>query len=410
MVAPNALPPTGYPVASRVGLLCVAKLYTDIISAIHRHCCSIREDAQRVSDKHTRLRVLYVDHTALWGGGEYALAILLEKSELDLRLFVLEDGPLAERSRAAGRKTDVATSTNVIGRLKELRRTLRESDHDLLVANSLRAATFVRLVRPRRMPYLVYVRDGIGKNSLSKVKRVIAKWSLSGASHALVNSEWTQRDFVDAVPNVPSNVVFTISNVTKSDFANPQQSEQVAPLRVVFAGRMVEWKGAHLLVEALQIANEELGPGRISTVFCGAPIMGARSYFDSIRDAASQSSLDASFVGHVNVRPYLLNADVFVHASTRPEPFGQVIVQACAASLCVVAPYAGGPREILSTLPKEAFFEINNAYDLARVLIELEQDRALVAARGLMCNALGRRFSDERMLALHDEVLTLLSR
>ena len=54
------------------------------------------------------------------------------------------------------------------------------------------------------------------------------------------------------------------------------------------------------------------------------------------------------FLGYRNDVPELLSIfDVFVHASTKPEPFGMVILEAMAAKKPVVATNLGGPIEIL---------------------------------------------------------------
>ena len=54
------------------------------------------------------------------------------------------------------------------------------------------------------------------------------------------------------------------------------------------------------------------------------------------------------FLGYRTDVPDLFSVlDVFVHASTKPEPFGMVILEAMAARRPVVATNIGGPPEIL---------------------------------------------------------------
>ena len=54
------------------------------------------------------------------------------------------------------------------------------------------------------------------------------------------------------------------------------------------------------------------------------------------------------FLGYRTDVPDLFSAmDIFVHASTKPEPFGMVILEAMAARRPVVATNIGGPPEIL---------------------------------------------------------------
>jgi glycosyltransferase involved in cell wall biosynthesis len=65
-----------------------------------------------------------------------------------------------------------------------------------------------------------------------------------------------------------------------------------------------------------------------------------------------------TFAGHRNDVPHwMLAADVVVHASTSPEPFGRVIVEAMLCRRPVVAADAGGPREILCPRGSEGLIE-----------------------------------------------------
>ena len=51
-----------------------------------------------------------------------------------------------------------------------------------------------------------------------------------------------------------------------------------------------------------------------------------------------------------NAEPWKLypEFDLVVHFSTRPEPFGRVVVEAAACGVPVIAADAGGPREIVT--------------------------------------------------------------
>jgi len=56
-----------------------------------------------------------------------------------------------------------------------------------------------------------------------------------------------------------------------------------------------------------------------------------------------------SFTGHVDVLEGALDGlDVFVHASTEPEPFGMGLLEAMAKKKAIIAGAEGGPVEILS--------------------------------------------------------------
>jgi glycosyltransferase involved in cell wall biosynthesis len=57
-----------------------------------------------------------------------------------------------------------------------------------------------------------------------------------------------------------------------------------------------------------------------------------------------------TFTGHLDVSEGALDGlDIFVHASTEPEPFGMVLLEAMAKKKAILASAEGGPLEILST-------------------------------------------------------------
>jgi glycosyltransferase involved in cell wall biosynthesis len=67
---------------------------------------------------------------------------------------------------------------------------------------------------------------------------------------------------------------------------------------------------------------------------------------------------------------------VLVHASTIPEPFGQVILEGMAAGVPVIAAGAGGPAEILEHGRTGILYEPNDGAALAGCMRRL-QDPAL---------------------------------
>src|SRR5207245_1613973 len=79
----------------------------------------------------------------------------------------------------------------------------------------------------------------------------------------------------------------------------------------------------------------------------GAPLFGAgeERYLEDVRDLGERLGLDGrlELTGfRDDVGAELAGLDVLVHASTLPEPFGQVVAEGMAAGLPVVAAPAGG--------------------------------------------------------------------
>ncbi|MEK6768714.1 MAG: glycosyltransferase family 4 protein [Gemmatimonadota bacterium] len=120
------------------------------------------------------------------------------------------------------------------------------------------------------------------------------------------------------------------------------------------------WKGHLLVVEAFERIAAELPEAHL--VLVGGPIYDTaaeRGYGEELVRRVRRSSLPGPVTAqplHDRIHflkfqsePWRLypEFDLVVHFSTRPEPFGRVIVEAMASGVPVIAADAGGPREIV---------------------------------------------------------------
>jgi len=110
---------------------------------------------------------------------------------------------------------------------------------------------------------------------------------------------------------------------------------------IMLPGRLTRWKGHSILIEALAI----LGRSDVHCLFVGS---GAERYKRELAAEASARGVGATLriVDECRDMPaaYML-ADVVVSASTSPEGFGRVIVEAQAMGRPVIATDHGGARE-----------------------------------------------------------------
>ncbi len=115
------------------------------------------------------------------------------------------------------------------------------------------------------------------------------------------------------------------------------------PVRFVFIGRLVDWKGVNLLLDAFQAVRTRL-PAELEIVGDG-PLRG------QLQEQAQSSGLgDAvhftGWVAHAKVAQHLQEADVLVLPSLY-ECGGAVVLEAMAAGLPVIATNWGGPADYL---------------------------------------------------------------
>lgn len=140
------------------------------------------------------------------------------------------------------------------------------------------------------------------------------------------------------------------------DQLNLPHQVQLIGMPAVFA----QWKGHLLVVEAFErIAAEQPGA---HLVLVGSSIYDTaaeRGYGEELVRRVRRSSLPGPLTAQplherihflkFQTEPWRLypEFDLVVHFSTRPEPFGRVIVEAMASGVPVIAADAGGPREIV---------------------------------------------------------------
>ncbi len=112
---------------------------------------------------------------------------------------------------------------------------------------------------------------------------------------------------------------------------------------IVLPGRLTAWKGHRVLLDALAILNRS----DVMCVFLGSD-QGRRRYTKSLEQQAQRLGIAERLrlVGHTDdVAAALSLADVVVHASTKPEAFGRVVIEAQAMARPVIAADLGGPVE-----------------------------------------------------------------
>jgi len=171
-------------------------------------------------------------------------------------------------------------------------------------------------------------------------------------------------------------------------------------LRLLFAGRLVDLKGADTAVEALTLLDPSvLGVGRIMLTIVGDSQ--DEAYMARFTSAVEQSGRAAQIEMRPTVPedalPALFDAhDIYLFPSLY-EPFSLTLIHALGCGIPTIASRVGGNPEIVRDGESGLLFDKGSAADLARAITRLAVDgslRARVAAGG---QATGRRFTFDRM-------------
>lgn len=364
-------------------------------------------------------RVQIVTHTGEIGGAERSLLRLLSVSDerFEMSLLALNAGPLVDEAEASGMRVSVidgghvvtttrgeAASLSRIGTnvrdtmrtARLLRARLRSDDADLVVANSLKAAILVGIAAGRRR-WVWHLHDRLSSDYLSVpvvlALRVLARF---GPRKVVANSRATAA----TAGRLPAGRVrVAYPGIEASAFEGPAPILNDGPVGIL--GRIASTKGQLEFVSAARIVLAERPDLRFRIV--GAPLFQDASYAAEVDRLIVASSLTKRIdqLGWTDSPAQTLaEFGVFVHASTTPEPFGQVIVEAMAAGTPVVATDAGGVGEILD--PRKEASDIADGVRVAPYGVLVRPGDAGALARGILYVAGDRGAAARRAEAARD--------
>lgn len=380
------------------------------------------------------LRVAYVGHTAALSGGELALARSLPSlGGVDPIVVLAEDGPLVERLRREGVTVEVlqmasaargvrrdrvrpgrlpvATVAGSVGYTWRLWRRLRVLRPDIVHTNTLKAALYGGVAgRLARVPVVWHVRDRIAPDYLpTPAVRLIRIAARVLPTAVIVNSASTlatlwplgrrSSRIYDAV--VPSSVAGNAAAV-------PPLRGQL-PFTVGLVGRLAPWKGQDVFLRAFASAFPN---GEVRARIVGAAMFGEDDWARRVEALAVELKIAdrVDLVGFVeDMSAEYARIDVLVHASTIPEPFGQVVVEGMAAGLPVAAPDAGGPAEVITDNVDGLLYPVGDVEALAGHMRRLVDDDELRCRLGAAGRGRAEDFTPEKTAAqimdVYQEVL-----
>jgi glycosyltransferase involved in cell wall biosynthesis len=147
------------------------------------------------------------------------------------------------------------------------------------------------------------------------------------------------------IPRGVDPAVFDPATVSGSRIAKLTADWRVPDnmLIVTLPGRLTAWKGHSVLLDAIARLNRP----DVMCVFVGSP-QERQGYVRNLEHKAMRLGISARLrlVGQCDDMPAAMClSDVVVHASTKPEAFGRVVIEAQAMGRPVIASDLGGPVE-----------------------------------------------------------------
>ena len=385
------------------------------------------------SDAETELPVLFVGQTGALGGAELSLLETLKSRSRTARVILLADGPFRELLEAAGvdvkviesgievrrdsgLMTGLASVVSVVRAAVAVARQARP--YSVIYANTQKAMVVGSVASLlARKPLLWHLHDILSVEHFSStLRRVAVTLANLRANIVIANSRATAESFRAAGGRVTTTVVHQGVSPASFDAIDAEAARAAVHHEVgssqrttvgVF-GRLTQWKGQHVAIEALRRLPD------IELLLVGAALFGEEAYEQELHRLAEAGGVSdrVHFLGFRSDIPLLMKGvDIIVHCSVAPEPFGRVVVEGMLAGRPVIAADAGGAAEIIDNGVHGIMTPPGDADALAEAIASLAADaplRTRLAAAG-RAHALAD-FSLEVCLAAVDRAIVLAAK
>ncbi len=331
------------------------------------------------------MRIAYLNPCGKFGGAETSLREILasiRNAEPDLELWLVlgEDGPLAEVARDLKVRVVIQAFPSALARIGEmpgaglaarsqmllavpgtagyawrLAATLRRIQPDIIHTNGLKMHLLAAWSRPRESRLVWHIHDYVSTRPL--MSRLLRPFRTS-CDLAIANSYSVAKDVAATLPGMKVAPVYNAVDVQRFCPSGAQLDldalaglPPAAPrtIRVGLLATFARWKGHRIFLEALSRLSAD---APVRGYIIGGPIyqtLGSQWSLQELQQEAECLGLagKVGFTGFLDdTAAALRTLDVVVHASTQPEPFGMVIIEAMACGKALIAAQAGGASEL----------------------------------------------------------------
>ncbi len=142
---------------------------------------------------------------------------------------------------------------------------------------------------------------------------------------------------------------------------------------ILLPGRLTPWKGQEVFIEAINLVNIELGYEAFYAVILGSD-QGRDLYKKKLIRLSEQYRLgnQIRFIDHCKDMALAYKvSDIVVSASTEPEAFGRVAVEAQSMQKPIIASNIGGSNETIIDEKTGFLFDSGNAKSLSQKILKI---------------------------------------
>ena len=147
---------------------------------------------------------------------------------------------------------------------------------------------------------------------------------------------------------------------------------EVEKKTILLPGRITEWKGHEMFIEAMNKINIQLGHKSFKAVILGSD-QGRDLYKKKLIRLVEQYRMNdqIKFVDHCENMPLAYKiSDLIVSTSIEPEAFGRIAVEAQSMEKPIIASNLGGSKETIVNNKIGILFDAGDSDDLSKKIIE----------------------------------------
>jgi glycosyltransferase involved in cell wall biosynthesis len=356
--------------------------------------------------------VLYLQSTSEIGGSDVSLLRIVEgldKSRFQPAVALPSDGPLVEKLRQQGCDVFIVDQmiklttrrgyfywlryfANYPQAVWKIRGLIAREHVDLVHTNTLHNLYGLPAAKLAGRPHVWHVREIVLQSKwVRSVELFLAR---RFSDRVIVTSDAVGEMFVNGKRARPANIR-KISNSIDTESYHPRNDgssiyddlniARGTPL-VGTVCRLDHWKGVDTFLQAAALCRKEYPQARY--VVAGGAIEGREEYAGAMKRLADELGMSdvVSFTGwryQPQDMPRVHAAlSILVLASSWPEPFGLVLLEAMATGKPVVATNHGGPKEICLEGETAILVPPQNPEQMAVAILELLRDPARAREMG----------------------------
>jgi glycosyltransferase involved in cell wall biosynthesis len=380
------------------------------------------------------MQIVYLNPCGKLGGAETSLrevlaSIRTAEPDWELWLVLGEDGPLAPIARDLGVRVVVQPFPAELGRLGDagggmalwqlckaagatakyargLAALLARIRPDIIHTNGFKMHLLGAWTRPGRTPLVWHIHDYVSTRRLmSRFLRLFGR----SCTVAVANSNSVALDLQSLLPALRVVTIYNGIDLSRFspmgkkvdlDAAAGLEPAQPGTVRVGLVATFAHWKGHQVFLEALARLYSEMPSSKtpVRGYIIGGPIYqtgGSQWSLEELQQTANRLGLGGKvgFTGFLeDVSSATRSLDIVVHASTQPEPFGMVIIEAMACARPLIASRAGGAAELITEGDNAVSHPPGDAVALAGQIARLASDEGFRERLGKAGRSTAERF------------------